>query len=182
MGLGRRLLVFAMLGQLAILEGGAAMAPRLSEKSRGEITAAVKAYEQSWNSSDLDAMAALYSPDIHWVNVRGMHWRGLEEVDRAHRVYFQIMFKGVRNDLEAIESIMPVAADVAVAVVIWKHGAFVTPAGHKAPPTRTRMSLVYLHTPQGWKIAHGHNEDIDEAAQRFDPIRGEVLKGVVPGK
>ena len=68
------------------------------------ITAAVRAYEAHWNVGDLDAMAKLYAPDVHWVNVRGMHWRGFAEVDRAHRIYFDLMFKGVHNDLIEIES------------------------------------------------------------------------------
>jgi hypothetical protein len=106
-----------------------------------------------------------------------MHWRGLAEVDRAHRVYFDLMFRGVHNDLETIESITPVVPGVAIAVVVWRFGAFTTPDGQKLPPGRTRMSIVYVATPGGWKIAHGHNEDIDEHAAQFDPIRGSARKG-----
>ena len=93
------------------------------------ITAAVRAYEAHWNVGDLDAMAKLYAPDVHWVNVRGMHWRGFAEVDRAHRIYFDLMFKGVHNDLIEIESITPVTPDVIIAVVQWRFGAFTTPDG-----------------------------------------------------
>jgi len=140
------------------------------------VTAAIDQYRDSWNVADLGAMGQLYMPDIHWINVRGMHWRGFEEVDRAHRVYFDIMFRGVQQDLLEIESITPVTKDVMVAVVLWRMGAFTTPDGHKIPPGRTRMTMVYTRTNAGWKIAHGHNEDVAEDAQQFDPIRGSAMK------
>jgi uncharacterized protein (TIGR02246 family) len=140
------------------------------------LTVAIKAYESAWNAGDLDAMAALYTPDVHWVNVRAMHWRGFAEVDRAHRVFFDLMFKGVRNDLLDIESITPVTHDVAVAVILWQFGAFTTPNGHNLPAGRTRMTLVYKRAEPVWKIAHGHNQDVDEGAQQFDPIRGAMGK------
>lgn len=140
------------------------------------VTAAIHQYRDSWNASDLDAMGRLYTPDVHWVNVRGMHWRGFEEVDRAHRIYFDIMFKGVPQELLDIEAITPVTRDVMVAVVLWRMGAFTTPDGHKLPPHPTRMTMVYVRTGAGWKIAHGHNEEVAEDAQQFDPIRGSAMK------
>ena len=138
------------------------------------ITAAVRAYEAHWNVGDLDAMAKLYAPDVHWVNVKGMHLRGFQEVDRAHRVFFDIMFRGVSNTLEGIDSITPIAPSVAVAVVVWQMGAYRTPDGYAAPAGRNRMTLVLTRRSDGWKIAHGHNIAIDEQAQPNDPIRGTL--------
>jgi uncharacterized protein (TIGR02246 family) len=152
------------------------MASLLDTQDLVAITKAVHALEASWNANDLDAMAKLYTADVHWVNVRGMHWRGIEEVDHAHRVYFDLMFEDVNNDLVEIESITPVTSDVAIAVVLWEIGAFKTPDGQLIPPGRTRMTIVYKRTDKGWKIAHGHNEDIDEFAQQFDPIRGTAKR------
>lgn len=139
------------------------------------IKGVIDAYQASWNASDLDAMGALYRPDIHWVNVKGMHWRGFEEVDRAHRVYFDIMFRGVRQDLEGIESITSVAPGVAIAVMKWRHGAFRTPSGQQAPEMFTRMTLVMTKADNNWKIIQGCNIEIDEQAGQFDPIRGAAM-------
>jgi uncharacterized protein (TIGR02246 family) len=50
-------------------------------------------------------MTALYAPDVHWVNIMGMHWKGREEVDFAHRVLFEKTFRGVASTLEEIESV-----------------------------------------------------------------------------
>ena len=160
------------MGVTGPAEGGA-----FAASDAAAIRAVIEAYQASWNASDLDAMGALYRPEIHWVNVKGMHWRGFEEVDRAHRIFFEIMFRGVRQDLEDVESITPISAGVAIAVVKWRHGAFRTPSGHEAPELFTRMTLVMTKAADGWKIVQGCNIEIDPQAAQFDPILGAAVKG-----
>ena len=134
----------------------------------------IDAYQRNWNAGDLDGMGRLYSPDARWVTLKSMHWRGFQEVDRAHRVYFDIMFHGVSNNLEVIDSITPTAHGVTVAMDVCKMRAFRTPDGNPAPAGRTRMTLVLTRRSDGWKIAHGYNIAIDEQAQGNDPVRGAL--------
>ncbi len=128
----------------------------------------------AWNASDMDAMFALFRADAHWVNIVGMHWKGRAEVEHAHHVYFELMFKGVHQSLEAIESIVPIAGGAVTVVARWSLGAFKTPDGHLNPPSRDRMSLVLAPEGDRFVIVHGANITIVEEAQRFDP----TLKGV----
>jgi uncharacterized protein (TIGR02246 family) len=72
-------------------------------------------YAAAWNESDMDAMSKLYASDVHWVNIVGMHWQGKAQVDHAHRVYFDLMFKGVPLGLEAIESVVPKGDELVIA-------------------------------------------------------------------
>ncbi|MEN9873665.1 MAG: hypothetical protein RL186_562 [Pseudomonadota bacterium] len=168
--------VMAGIGGLAMMKTDAhAASDGLPEQDIAAIKSAISDYERLWKQSDLDGMAALYAPNVHWVNVKAMHWRGPEEVDRAHRIYFDIMFKGVQQKLLAIESIVQLAPTVAVVVVHWHMDAFTTPDGHLAPPHESRMTIVYVKSEIGWKIAHGANIDVDEGAARFDPIRGSAM-------
>lgn len=125
----------------------------------------------AWNAADMDAMFALFRKDAHWVNIVGMHWQGRAEVEHAHRVYFDLMFKGVPQSLEAIESIVPIAGGAVSVVARWSVGAFKTPDGHVNPPSRDRMSLVLAPEGDGFVIAHGSNVAIVEDAQRFDPAK-----------
>lgn len=127
----------------------------------------------AWNASDMDAMFALFRADAHWVNIVGMHWKGRAEVEHAHQVYFDLMFKGVHQSLEAIESIVPIAGGAVSVVARWSLGAFRTPDGHLNPPSRDRMSLVLAPDADRFVIVHGANITIVEEAQRFDP----ALKG-----
>lgn len=127
-------------------------------------------YAAAWNGADMDAMARLYADDVHWVNIVGMHWQGKVQVDQAHRAYFDIMFKGVPLTLEAVESIVALPGGAVVAVMRWAVGAFKTPFGEQMPPSRDRMSLVLIPKDNEFVIAHGSNVQINEQAQRSDPV------------
>lgn len=174
------LALFGVVGGMAMTQTALAAPQALAASDETAIRAAIADYEHLWNVSDLDAMAGLYAPNVHWVNVKAMHWRGFEEVDRAHRVYFDLMFTGVQQKLLAVESLTPIAPTVVVAVVHWHMDAFKTPSGEIAPPHESRMTLVYVKLAEGWKIAHGANIDVDAGAARFDPIRGAAMQGRRP--
>jgi len=163
----RRQAIFglAVAGSLMTGEAGAVERSDPDEKVR-RLTGR---YAAAWNASDMDAMAKLYATDVHWVNIVGMHWQGKAQVDHAHRVYFDIMFKGVPLSLEAIESIVVLPGGAVVAVIRWAVGAFKTPFGQEVPPSRDRMSLVLIPKGDDLVIAHGSNVQIDEKAQRSDP-------------
>lgn len=155
---------------------GAAMTPLVATAAAPADAAAkvrqlADAYAAAWNASDMDAMAALYAPDVHWVNIVGMHWRGRDEVDRAHRAFFDIMFRGVPLKLEEVETITPLPGGAVVTVIRWAVGTFRTPAGDQMPPSRDRMTLVLVPAGDRLAIAHGANIQIDERAQASDPIK-----------
>jgi uncharacterized protein (TIGR02246 family) len=161
----------AMVGLLA---AGTLMSGKASATIVGDPAAKVRQlvdrYAAAWNASDMDAMAKLYTDDIHWVNIVGMHWKGKAQVDHAHRIYFDVMFKGVPMVLEEIESVVAITGGALVAVVRWSVGAFKTPFGQQVPPSRDRMSLVLVPNGDGLQIAHGANIQIDELAQKSNPV------------
>jgi len=163
----RRAMVCLATGVATMSAGAEAAAPSLAHR----VQTVADLYAKAWNAADMDAMAELYAPEVHWVNIVGMHWRGKAAVDRAHRAYFDIMFKGVPLRLEEIESVTPLAGGGAVAVIRWSVGAFKTPFGQEVPPSRDRMSLVLMQAGERLLIAHGANIQIDEMAQASDPLR-----------
>lgn len=130
----------------------------------------ITAWTQAWNADDLDAMFALFTPDAHWVNIVGMHWQGCEQIEQAHRAYFDLMFKGVDLTLEEIESIVPLPGGGAVAVIRFRMAAFTQPDGTVKPSGRDRLTLVLASTAEGLRIAHGTNVEIVEFAQQFTPV------------
>lgn len=156
-------------GALMIAPANAAAASDTTRKVRQ----LVDRYAAAWNACDMDAMAKLYADDVHWVNIVGMHWQGKAEVDRAHRIFFDIMFKGVPLKLEEIESVTIIPGGAVVAVVRWSVGAFRTPVGKQTPPSHDRMTLVLVPHGGALLIVHGANIQIDELAQKSDPIKTE---------
>lgn len=165
----RRQTILGLLaaGPLMSSGSGAAMLNTTADK----VQRLAERYAAAWNASDMDAMAKLYAGDVHWVNIVGMHWQGKTQVDQAHRAYFDIMFKGVPLTLEAIESVVALPGGALVAVLRWAVGAFKTPFGEQMPPSRDRMSLVLIPQADELIIAHGSNVQINEQAQKSDPIR-----------
>lgn len=165
----RRRALAGMAAGAALMTTGTAASARARDLP-AKVRALAERYAAAWNASDMDAMTALYAPDVHWVNIVGMHWQGKAQVDRAHRVFFDIMFNGVPLALQEIESVTPLPGGAAVAVLRWSVGTFRTPAGETVPPSRDRMSLVLISDGDGLLIAHGANVQIDEMAQRSDPV------------
>ena len=162
---------FAHQPRWQLLAKAEAAASESAAKLEAQIRQLAESYSSAWNAADMDAMSALYTPDVHWVNIVGMHWQGWAAVDKAHRNFFDRMFKGVPMKLEDIESISALPGGGAVAVLRWSVGAFKTPAGALNPPSRDRMTLVLVPAGDRLKIMHGANIQIVEGAQRSNPIQ-----------
>lgn len=164
----RTFVAFATFGSLVASTSGAAASP----SDAAAVSALLAEYQAAWNAGDAARMFRLATDDIHWVNIVGMHWQGKAQAELAHRIYLEIMFKGVPLTLEEVESIVPVGSEALAVVARWDMGAFTTPDGHTVPPSKDRMSLVLQRTANGLRIAHGANVQIDPVAQQFDFVKG----------
>lgn len=140
-------------------------------ETEADLTTLLQRLQDSWNASDLDAMFALATADVHWVNVVGMHWQGLADVRQAHAVFFDMMFRGVPLALQAVEHVKSLPGGVQVIVVRWLLGAYRTPPGEARPPSLNRMSIVAVPGPAGLLISHVANIEVDPRAAPHDPIR-----------
>lgn len=148
-----------------IADPAAASQPPLHE----QVDALVRAHVDAWNREDLDAMFAAFTADAHWVNIVGMHWRGRDEVEAAHLAFFEIMFRGVRQRLVEIESVIPLPGGGAVAVARLAVDAFRQPNGVVKPASEDRLTLVLVPRGSGLAIKHGANVAIVAEAQQHDP-------------
>jgi uncharacterized protein (TIGR02246 family) len=138
--------------------------PSIDESRGAQVRSVLSKWEDAWNAADMTAMWQLATDEVHWVNVVGQHWRGKEEVQRAHQASFDQLFKGRTCKLEEIESIEALPGGAVVAVVRWAMGGYRRPTGVMRPPGRDRMSLVLVPRGDDFAIAHGANVPIDEAA------------------
>ncbi|WP_212440771.1 SgcJ/EcaC family oxidoreductase, partial [Bradyrhizobium sp. AUGA SZCCT0431] len=145
--------------------------PTINNGAVSEVKAVLDGWEAAWNASDMNAMWQLATDDIHWVNVVGMHWRGKAEVQKAHQVFFDLLFRNRSCKLEEIESIETLPGGAFVAVVRWSMGGYRRPNGEMRPPGKDCMSLVLVPRGEGLAIAHGANVPIDEAAEAHNPIK-----------
>ncbi len=127
-------------------------------------------HRDAWNADDVDALFIDAAPDLHWVNVVGMHWQGLQPSTAAHRALFAIMFNGVSLTLVAIESVVAIGSEVRIAVVRWHLGDYVVPTGETIRDEENRMTLIFSGTGDTLRLRHVANVRIDRVAAKHDPV------------
>jgi uncharacterized protein (TIGR02246 family) len=134
------------------------------------VGATIRTFETGWNRHDMEIMFQAFTPDVEWVNVVGMWWRGLDNVKRAHRAMHDTFFINTPFTIDEIH-VRFVTQDTAVAVVRWNKGSSVPPDGQLRPAEKDVMSLVLVRHAGRWLITAGHNTTIEEEAQQFNPIK-----------
>jgi len=67
-------------------------ASAVSAEDAAAIRAILDRQGDAWNRHDMDAFVADTMPDVDWINVVGMHWKGHDTVRRAHAVLHTGMF------------------------------------------------------------------------------------------
>jgi len=115
------------------------------------------------------------TPDCHWINVVGMHWRNLNEVQFAHQAFATSMLKGVAA--QPVESILKfVTPDVAIMYLRTHIGAFYPPDGvnrgsNKQGDKDNIATFVLVKQQNQWHITSAQNSDVISQAAASDPVR-----------
>lgn len=111
----------------------------------------------AWNAHDINASAALFTPNADVVNVLGWHWRSRAELKRKLGPAFRSVFARSRltvNDV-SIEFLKP---DVAVAHVTWTMTGALSPTGSGSNiPERGIQTQVLVKHGGRWRIADFQN-------------------------
>jgi uncharacterized protein (TIGR02246 family) len=158
--------IFALLGM--ILMGSSTMAQTKS----ADVFAIEKQIDKmvsSWNNHDYSDMKSYATTDCSWVNIVGMHWKGLKEVKYAHQFYHANMFKQTtmtKKDV-SVRVLSPTTALVHFKSYITE---FTTPSGEKVPGGNDLALLVFVKQNNKWLLTAGENVTINPAAQKNDPI------------
>lgn len=123
----------------------------------------------SWNNHDYSDMANYATEDCDWVNIKGMWWRGRKEVEYAHQIFHQTIFKntGLKKNSTTIRFI---TKDVAIVHLSWKTGAFTTPSGNQIPEGDDLATLVYVKKAGKWLLTAAENVNVIEASQKSNPV------------
>jgi uncharacterized protein (TIGR02246 family) len=127
-------------------------------------------FTSDWNKNDFSDMKDYLTTDCNWVNVVGMRWNGLKEVQFAHQAFANTMFKGVK--LETLNSeIHFLLADIAI--VYWRShiGTYYTNQGKiKAGDCDALGTVVVVKQGGKWMIRSTENVDVVAEAVAHDPV------------
>jgi uncharacterized protein (TIGR02246 family) len=164
-----RLAAFFLIA--GVLAPASSHAQSITAADAAAIRAVVDRQTDAWNHHDIDAFVADTTPDVDWINIVGMHWEGRDTVRRAHTVLHKGLFAHSSRHTDALD-LRQIAPNVVVAV-LQDHieGAGLTTAGAPYPIGGNILTLVFVKTDAGWRIAHAHNTTIDRQAAQHDPAR-----------
>ncbi len=148
-----------------------AQTPTLSAADETAIHAVLDRQVTSWNQHDMKAYVADMTPDVEWVNIVGMWWRGRDEVYRAHQKYHETIFKTRNLQPWKEVSIRGIAPGVAVATAIGDGDGFTGGGGRVFPPSTSILTYVFVRRDGRWWITEAHNTTVDPAAAPNNPIQ-----------
>ncbi|RZK46658.1 MAG: SgcJ/EcaC family oxidoreductase [Hymenobacter sp.] len=80
---------------LALLLGASRAFAQLAPADEAAIRRTVARMTTNFQNHHFADMAAYTTPDVSWVNIVGMWWRGRAQVRQAHQAIFDTSFKGV---------------------------------------------------------------------------------------
>lgn len=131
-------------------------------------------FGNSWAKADFSDMKDYMTADCNWINIVGMHWKGLKEVQYAHQFYVNKMFKNiVPQTLES--NIRFIGKDVAIAY--WKSHvpAFYPPDGvdrgnNKHEEADDIATIVLVKEKSKWMITSAENVSIIAQAAASNPV------------
>ena len=156
------------------------MSSALSPDEQLAVRAVVAGFADTWNRHDMNAMHALDTDDVEWINVTGNHWRGKAAVYKGHdNIHRTIFAKTQMNVLDT--STRPIAPGVALVVATMMFSPVITPLGQLVPDLKSRGTFTVVRRDGVWKIVHFQNTSVDPDAEKDDPITWDET-GFLPGK
>jgi uncharacterized protein (TIGR02246 family) len=133
----------------------------VSVADEAAIRAILDQQTDAWNRHDMEAFVADAMPDVDWINVVGMHWKGRETVMKAHALLHKGMFANSHMQTPEITMMREIAPNVIVETHINRiDGVGKLPSGAAYPDSGNLITLVFVKTQAGWRIAHAHNTTI----------------------
>ena len=129
----------------------------------------VDALIASWNNHNYDDIANYATEDCDWVNVVGMWWKNRREIQYAHQVFHEGMFKNVPLTKTSVH-FRAVTKDVMVVHLLQRVGAYTSPSGTFYPEADNLKLLVFVKKSEKWLLTAVENVVVVEQAQRSNPV------------
>jgi uncharacterized protein (TIGR02246 family) len=159
---------------LALLLGTSRAFAQLSPADEAAVRRTVARMTTNFQNHRFADMAAYTTPDVNWVNIVGMWWRGRAQVQQAHQQIFDTIFKGVAFT-PGKATVRGIAPSVAVVNMYCHVGAFYPPdgidhGGNKEGDDDNLLTLVLVKKQGNWLLTAAQNTVVRAAAQPNNPV------------
>jgi len=126
---------------------------------RSEVEGVGQRFAEAWNRHDARALAALFAERADFVNVIGLHWRGREEIERAHAEIHATRMKDSTLAIRA-SAVRFLRPDVALLHATWELRGDTGLEGKPLPPRTGVLSFVVARQDGRWLAEAAQNTDI----------------------
>jgi uncharacterized protein (TIGR02246 family) len=115
-------------------------------------------YEVSWNGHDTAAFGRLFAEDCDYVNIDGVHWKGVQEIVQRHTELFQKRLKTAVRKLTGVE-VRFSTPDVALVHATWDVTGSSHPTGKAVPVLKEITTMAMAKTNGKWLITSFQNTE-----------------------
>jgi uncharacterized protein (TIGR02246 family) len=115
-------------------------------------------YEDSWNRHDMTAFGGLFTENCDYVNIAGVHWKGVQEIVQRHAELFQNRLKTAVQTITGAEVRFP-TPDVALVHATWDVTGWSRPTGEAVPVLKEITAMVMVKTNGKWLITAFQNTE-----------------------
>ena len=115
-------------------------------------------YAVSWNRHDMAAFGRLFTENCDYVNIAGVHWKGVQEIVQRQAELFQNRLKTAVRTLTGAE-VRFSTPDVALVHATWDVTGSSRPTGEAVPVLKEITTMVMVKTNGKWLITAFQNTE-----------------------
>jgi len=115
-------------------------------------------FTDSWNRHDMAAFGRLFAENCDYVNIAGVHWKGVQEIVQRQAELFQNRLKTAVRTLTGVEVRFP-TPDVALVHATWDVTGWSRPTGQAVPVLKEITTMMMVKTNGKWLITAFQNTE-----------------------
>src|SRR5215471_1903930 len=117
-------------------------------------------YTVSWNDHDMAAFGRLFTEDCDYVNIAGVHWKGVQEIAQRQAELFQNRLKTAVRRLTGAE-VRFSTPDVALVHATWDVTGSSRPTGGAVPVLKEIATMTMVKADGKWLITAFQDTESD---------------------
>ena len=120
-------------------------------------TTILEQLEQAWNAGDGAAFGAPFADESDFVNVRGEHHRGADNIAHGHQAIFDSIYAG-----STVRFRLDIARPVAGTILAVASSTLDAPSGPLKGIHNARFTMVIAEQGDDWRVTAFHNTLVAE--------------------
>jgi len=121
-------------------------------------------YAVAWNRHNAAAFARLFTEDCDYVNIAGVHWKGVQEIVQRQAELFQNRLKTAVRRLTGAE-VRFSTPDVALVHATWDVTGSSHPTGEAVPVLKEITTMTMVKTDGKWLITAFQNTESGDSTK-----------------